>query len=90
MPALLQFSDLERRRRLAMKTLRQISQETGLRLGTVWSVLHGRCPDVRKISLVCSAIGVSVNRLDFRPLLATGPVGSGRMQEVEISQEARH
>jgi lambda repressor-like predicted transcriptional regulator len=69
MPPLLQFSDLERRRRLAMKTLRQISKETGLKIGTVWNVFHGRCPDIRKIGLVCGAIGVSVNRLNFGSFL---------------------
>lgn len=82
MPSLLQFSELERRRRFAMKTLRQVSKETGLRLGTVWNVLHGRCPDIRKIILVCNAIGVPANKLDFGSFLTIRVVGSSRVREV--------
>lgn len=65
MAVLLHFSDLERRRRLAIKTLRQLSDDTGLQLGTIWNILHGKCPDVRKIIAVCKALGVSPKRLNW-------------------------
>jgi hypothetical protein len=65
MPRLMRASDLEERRRLLNLSLRKIAERTGLKLATVWSCLHLRCPDVRKIIIVSKAIGVSPRRLDF-------------------------
>ena len=69
MSTLLHFSDLDRRRRLALKTLRELSHETGLQLASVWNVLHGKCPDVRKIVAICKALGVSPKRLDWESFI---------------------
>jgi hypothetical protein len=86
MPRFLRPTDLEERRRLLNLPLRKIAERTGLKLGTVWSCLHLRCPDVRKIIIVSKAIGVSPRRLDWESFV---PVAAQNCQHVAPGPHAQ-
>ena len=76
MPQLIKLADLQARRRMLNLPLRKIADQTGLTLSTVWNCLHFRCSDARKIILVCKAIGVSPNRLDWETFVLGDPKNS--------------
>jgi transcriptional regulator with XRE-family HTH domain len=63
-------------------TLATIASAAGLTVTATWRVVHGKCPDVRKIVAVCKALGVSPKRLDWnffaqRPSAGGHPEGNG-------------
>ena len=65
MNALMQLSDLDALRRTQKKSLRQLSLDTGLKVGALWRIFHGQNFDIRKVWMVCRALGVSLDRLEF-------------------------
>ena len=52
-------------RRRQRKTLAQIAAESGLKIGAVWRVLHGRSYDIRKVAGVCAALGIPLEQLQI-------------------------
>jgi len=58
------LNQLDGLRRKKGKTLAELAADTGLKLGAVWRVLHGKSHDIRKVARVCRALRVSLDHLE--------------------------